>query len=82
MTKPIEATDLKTIRETAGPHVEDDDWRTSEALKAHFAEVRNHRNPMHLTEDEFFRVAHWKLITQYGRAKRHLEKNTSAASSV
>lgn len=31
---------------------------------------------MHLTYDEFFEVAHWKLINQYGRMQRLLESNT------
>jgi hypothetical protein len=74
---PVEAADLRAIRLKAGPHVEDDDWKTSEALKTHFAEAKLERDPMFLTEDEFFKVAHWKLISQYGRAARFLEKNTA-----
>jgi hypothetical protein len=75
MTKPIEAVDLRAIRQAAGPHVEDEDWKTSEALKRHFAAAKLNRDPLFLTQDEFFQVAHWKLIGQYGRAARHLEKN-------
>lgn len=75
--KPVSAADLKAIRIAQGPHVEDEDWKASESLKRHFAEMKQERSPMYLTEDEFFRVAHWKLITQYGRAARHLEKNTA-----
>ena len=77
MNKPVEAADLRAIRLKAGPHVEDDDWKTSEALKKHFAEAKLERDPMFLTEDEFFKVAHWKLISQYGRAARFLEQNTA-----
>ena len=77
MNTPVEAADLRAIRLKAGPHVEDDDWKTSEALKTHFAEAKLRRHPMFLTQDEFFEVAHWKLISQYGRAARFLEQNTA-----
>ena len=78
MSAPITAGDLKAIREKAGPHIADDDWLKSEDLKRRFREARTERVPMYLTEGEFFEVARWKLITQYGRAARHLEKNTAA----
>jgi hypothetical protein len=77
MSKPVEAADLRAIRLKSGLHIEDDDWMTSEALKQHFAQAKLRRDPMFLTDDEFFRIAHWKLISQYGRAARHLEKNTA-----
>ncbi len=78
MSKPITAVELKAIRKKAGPHIEDADWKTSEDLKQRFAEARTRRDPMYLTRSEFFEVAHWKLISQYGRAARHLEKNSAA----
>ena len=43
MSKPVEAAGLQTIRLKAGPHIDDDDWKTSEALKQHFAEARPRR---------------------------------------
>lgn len=57
--------------------VDDADWLAHEKLKAQFAAARKQRDPMYLTEGEFFEVAHWKLINQYGRAKRFLESNSS-----
>lgn len=54
---------------------DDADWLAHEKLKARFAAAREQRDPMCLTQSEFFEVAHWKLINQYGRAKRYLESN-------
>ena len=53
------------------------DWQMHQQLKAKFAAARKQRDPMYLTEGEFFEVAHWKLINQYGRAKRLLEDNSA-----
>ena len=58
-------------------HLDDEDWQKHEELKARFAAARKQRNPMHLTETEFFEVARWKLINQYGRAQRLLESNSA-----
>ena len=77
MSTPITAGELKAIREKAGPHVADGDWEKSEDLKSRFGQAKGERLPMFLTESEFFEVARWKLITQYGRAAQHLEKNTA-----
>ena len=57
--------------------LDDADWRTHQQLKARFAAAREQRDPMYLTEPEFFEIARWKLINQYGRAKRFLESNSS-----
>lgn len=54
---------------------DDADWQAHQQLKAKFAAAREQRDPMYLTEDEFLEVARWKLINQYGRAKRFLESN-------
>lgn len=78
MSKPITAAELKAIRQKAGPHVEDADWKASEDLKRRFAVARTRRDPMYLTRGELLEVAHWKLIGQYGRAAHHLEKNSAA----
>jgi hypothetical protein len=56
---------------------DDADWQAHQQLKARFAAAREQRDPMYLTEGEFFEVAHWRLISQYGRAKRFLESNSS-----
>jgi len=69
----ITAEILKSQRERM--RLDDADWDAHQKLKAHFAVARQERNPMHLTRDEFFRVARWKLINQYGRAQRLLESN-------
>ncbi|MEZ5125325.1 MAG: hypothetical protein R2826_03635 [Thermoleophilia bacterium] len=57
--------------------LDDADWQAHQQLKAKFAAARKQRDPMYLTESEFFEVAHWKLINQYGRAKRYLESNSA-----
>ena len=57
--------------------LDDADWQAHQQLKARFAAAREQRDPMYLTEEEFFEVAHWKLINQYGRAKRYLESNSA-----
>jgi hypothetical protein len=49
VNKPVEAADLRAIRLKAGPHIEDDDWGTSEALKQRFAQAKLRRDPMFLT---------------------------------
>ncbi|HQJ98840.1 MAG TPA: hypothetical protein PLB30_09940, partial [Thermoleophilia bacterium] len=64
----ITAQILKKQREQL--RLDDADWQTHQQLKAKFAAARAQRDPMCLTEGEFFEVAHWKLINQYGRAKR------------
>lgn len=69
----ITAQILKKQREQL--RLDDADWQTHQQLKAKFAAARAQRDPMCLTEGEFFEVAHWKLINQYGRAKRYLESN-------
>ena len=71
----ITAQDLKKQREQL--RLDDADWQTHEKLKAKFAAARKQRDPMHLTESEFFEVARWKLINQYGRAQRLLERNSA-----
>ena len=71
----ITAQILKKQREQL--RLDDADWQTHQQLKAKFAAAREQRDPMCLTEGEFFEVAHWKLINQYGRAKRYLESNSA-----
>jgi len=71
----ITAQILKAQRDRL--RLDDADWQAHQQLKAKFAAARKQRDPMYLTEGEFFEVAHWKLINQYGRAKRLLEDNSA-----
>jgi len=61
----ITLDELRAHRGTA-----DDEYLTQE-LMDHFREALPRREPPHLTRNEFDRVTHWKLRTQYGRVARH-----------
>lgn len=71
----ITAQILKEQRDR--PRLDEADWQAHQQLKDKFARARRERDPMCLTKGEFLEVAHWKLISQYGRAKRLLESNPS-----
>jgi len=53
-----------------------DNYAFTEQLKAHFAQMRQERRPMHLTPDEFDKILHWKLGGQYGRQRERRKANT------
>jgi hypothetical protein len=59
------------------PHrTSSDDYKLTERLKAHFAQMKQERHPMYLTLDEFDRVLQWKLRGQYGRQQERRKANT------
>lgn len=57
----IKASQIEALRTSS------DDWKETERLKAHFAQVRLKRHPLFLTAAEFDNILRWKLRQQYGR---------------
>jgi len=53
-----------------------DDYQLTERLKAHFAHLRQERQPLYLTGAEFGEILKWKLRAQYGRQKEKRTVNT------
>lgn len=72
----ITAQALKARRAT-GAHLDDEDWAAAERLKEDFVRWKAERDPFYLTREDFFRVARWKLITQFGRVRHLLDLNSS-----
>ncbi len=66
----ITVDQIKDLREAASG------FEKTKLLKIKLAGLRQERQPLFLTAEEFDEILQWKLDTQYGRRKAHRIKNT------
>ncbi len=66
----ITVDQIKDLREAASG------FEKTKLLKIKLAGLRQERQPLFLTAEEFDEILQWKLDTQYGRQKAHRTPNT------
>lgn len=72
----VSAEELMVLRTAAS------DWEGAEGLKSTLAGLKARRSPFYLTGVELEPVFRWKLISQYGRGKRHRDTNSDHAYRI
>jgi len=66
----VTADEIRPFRQAAT------DYEETEAIKAVLLARRQDEEQLYLTGEDFDRIAHWKLRTQYGRVRDLLKENT------
>ena len=73
---PVTADDIADLRRDSP------DYAETEQLKAEIEQLRQTRDPFHLTAAELDKIFRWKLVQQYERGRARRDSNTNEACRV